>query len=62
MKKFIVIVTLDVTESAVVTVFAETAEEAEEKALTKAAIEGTWWERDDCPSAEPYITDCEEIS
>ena len=40
----------------------ETAEEAEEKALTKAAIEGTWWERDDCPSAEPYITDCEEIS
>lgn len=66
MKKFDVIVTRDITESTFVTVLADSAADAEDRALDEvtspSGYSGTW-EVDDCTcgSSAPYVTSVEEL-
>ena len=58
MAKFRVIVTRDVTESAFITVEADSEEAASELVLEQA--DGLAYERDECATSDPYVTGCDE--
>lgn len=60
MKNWVVRLCRDTTESVDVEVEAETADEANDKALAKAGKYGNnvrGWEGDDCVNGPPYIPD-----
>jgi hypothetical protein len=64
MPKFNVLVTRDTTESTVVDVEADDAEQAKENALHEARLspENFDWTPDDCMGGEPYLADPDECA
>lgn len=57
--KFQIILTRDVTESAVLEIEASSQEEAEEMAMSKPDLDLSW-SRDDNAPADRYVTACDE--
>ena len=60
MKLYEVIVTCDVTESACLQIKADSAEEAQEKAIDLYRAGEVEMERDEMCDTRPYITHCEK--